>query len=734
MRKLILFLLLLFVHVTLSAQVIDNPKFKARAGNIYNIVRIERTDEATRLHIHAIFRPHWWIKMENNTYLEDAETGKRYAFTGAEGIELNKEVFMPESGQMDFVLIYEPLPCETTQIHCINPDYKAFNTYDISLVASDKKKASPLEAVHGNWFDCERGGWVIGIYDSVTIVNNRIYTNKQVRKRKKNIELTLQDKLDGQILTLLVALQRNGTCKLMQGENQHVLTRTSQQVEVLADNGYEHFFYADTALLQGYIEGYDTRLGFETGLVYLKHIATGRDFPTVVQIAPDGTFACKLPLQHPESLAVWIDEKYISFFIEPGQTQTMYISWEDLMARDRARDIYFPVPGIHFMGGSAHLSYLSKELGNLMTYDYSKLQNAQMTLTPAQFKESLVPSVNRWQQVADSLAIFYQASQKAVKLIRHSAALWEGQVCFDFAMNRSYYAYKNPDNEVLKVNTDENYYDFLHRMPIDDPEMLVWNMAHIFVNRFEFMDILRTVESGMEIDEGLTDEEVAEMYYTHQIVRKAKLDSLIERICGKANPFLWQLAGVRQIKSKMFGLGYAQRRAYIERQLQVLKEHPFLVSELEKVYAELQAEERTKSYELPEGKATDIFRNIIKEHAGKVLFIDFWGTTCGPCRAGIESTAELRRKYKDHPEFKFIYITGEYDSPKAAYDRYVEQHLKGEATYYLSGTEFNYLRELFKFNGIPHYELVEKDGTISIEHINTGCLFDYLQERFPLEE
>ena len=90
--KTILLCMMLMLSGMLTAQTVDNPPFKARSGSIGNITRIERTPDGTRVYIHAIFRPHWWIKEEGDSYLEDAATGKKYQFKSAEGIELNKEV------------------------------------------------------------------------------------------------------------------------------------------------------------------------------------------------------------------------------------------------------------------------------------------------------------------------------------------------------------------------------------------------------------------------------------------------------------------------------------------------------------------------------------------------------------------------------------------------------------------------------------------------------------------
>ena len=733
MKKLILFFLVLMAMITTSAQVIDNPKFKAREGSLTTITRIERTAEATRLSIHAVFLPNNWIRLNDRTYLEDVVTGKHYAFVCAEGFEMNKEVYLPETGQMDFVLVFEPLPSEVKQINWIVPNDNETNTYDISLMTDDKGQVSPLEAFRGNWF-CDTSGWTLGVYDSVVIADNRIYICEQIRQRKKGVELTLRDKQGGETTTLKLKAGKNGSCRLVQNGKRRELTRDARPAEVVADNGYDQFFRAETATLQGIINGYDPRLGFTTGLIYLANLLTDEDFPTVVPIAPDGTFSVRLPLQHPMSLNLLINNAWLSFFLEPGQTQAMYLDWEDMLARSRARDRNFPIRNTQFMGDGAHMSCLAKALSEGTGYNFSKLMQAVETRTPVQFKEESKPELAMWQQEADSLTAIYGASQKAADLIRQSALLEEGEMFLSYDMYRTFNTPEGTENEALKAPMTDDFYDFLRRMPVDKPEMLACDGANIFLNRFEFMRILWKVSTGMKVDPEWTDEEQARKWHEHEVAERARMDSLVAELCGKDNPFLWQVAGLHQLKSRLQELdNQEERQAYLEQQKEKVKDYPYLVTVADKIYADLLAEESSETYKLPEGEAADIFRRIIKEHEGKVLFVDFWATTCGPCRAGIEATADLRRKYKDHPDFKFIYITGERESPRAHYDQYVSEHLKGEASYYLSDKEYSYMRQLFKFNGIPHYEMVEKDGTIFRSNRSTFDLENYLNERFPLE-
>lgn len=574
-----------------------------------------------------------------------------------------------------------------------------------SALASAQDTPAPLlEAFRGNWF-ADRIGWALGVYDSVVIANNRIYTCEHVRRHKKGVELTLRDKQSGQSQAMRLSTRKNGICRMIQDDEVCEMTREERPAAVPADNGYEQFFRADTATLQGIINGYPHGSGFDTGMIYLHNSVTDEDSPMVVPIAPDGTFTVRLPLQHPISQNVVFNDEWFPFFIEPGQKQTMYLEWEDVLDRDEGNGSTIFHPTTQFMGDDAHLSYLTKDLDNVPGYDYSEFPKEIRILTPAQFKKKVEAARDRWQQQGDSLAMVYGASQKAVKLIRQELALREGQVIFEFGKYRPLYARREPNNEALNAPITEDFYDFLRRMPLDDPEVLACGNINYFPNNLAFNPLLQD------------------------------RDSLVASLCGTQRPFLWQVADILEMKNSLTDHEtYESLQTHKMQQKEACKEYPYLVACVDKIYSDLQAKLRSESYELPEGEATDIFLRIIRENERKVLFVDFWATWCGYCLQGIEYTADLRRKYKDHPDVKFIFISGGNEASRSEYDKYVDEHLKGETTYYLSEKEFGQLRQLFRFSAIPHYELVEKDGTISREHVDANSLRSYLNDRFPLGE
>jgi thiol-disulfide isomerase/thioredoxin len=122
--------------------------------------------------------------------------------------------------------------------------------------------------------------------------------------------------------------------------------------------------------------------------------------------------------------------------------------------------------------------------------------------------------------------------------------------------------------------------------------------------------------------------------------------------------------------------------------------------------------DKQMSYSLPEREATTLLKKITDKYKGKYVYLDFWSTFCGPCRANIESSKPWREELRNNPDFEFVYITGDKSSPKTTYEEYVAQNLNGAECYRIPEEDYKKLKVLFKFTGFPHHEALDPNGNV----------------------
>ncbi|MDR2271621.1 MAG: TlpA family protein disulfide reductase [Sphingobacterium sp.] len=100
----------------------------------------------------------------------------------------------------------------------------------------------------------------------------------------------------------------------------------------------------------------------------------------------------------------------------------------------------------------------------------------------------------------------------------------------------------------------------------------------------------------------------------------------------------------------------------------------------------------------------------VSDLKGKVVFINFWATWCGPCRAEMPSINVLYDKFKDNPAVVFLIVEIEGDKEKAA--AFVKnEKLTLPISYPNSDIPKEWLSE-----SIPTTVILDKEGNLATRH------------------
>ena len=100
--------LMLLVSCSLDNRVIEKPVFLAGNTTSIEVSKVTLTDSTTVLDIFARYQPKYWIRIAGSSCLTD-DKGNIYPVQSGVGIELDKEFWMPESGEAEFQLVFPRL-------------------------------------------------------------------------------------------------------------------------------------------------------------------------------------------------------------------------------------------------------------------------------------------------------------------------------------------------------------------------------------------------------------------------------------------------------------------------------------------------------------------------------------------------------------------------------------------------------------------------------------------------
>lgn len=103
------------------------------------------------------------------------------------------------------------------------------------------------------------------------------------------------------------------------------------------------------------------------------------------------------------------------------------------------------------------------------------------------------------------------------------------------------------------------------------------------------------------------------------------------------------------------------------------------------------------------------FQDIIDQYKGKVLYLDFWASWCGPCRREMPYSLELQEYFKGK-DVAFVYISS--DSGFEEWERMIRiLQITGDH-YRVTRTVKKEYNDVFNVRFIPRYVIYDKAGAV----------------------
>lgn len=489
----------------------------------------------------------------------------------------------------------------------------------------------------------------------------------------------------------------------------------------------DDWFQTDTITLKGRIEGYDAeKFGFTSMECSFSDVfESDQSTVLLLNITEDGTFCKKFLCSYPvQQVFYTTDSKVffheIPFFARPGETidvtvrkgslgqyECVYNSGSSkdverwLRTSDELAKSFSPL--WHFEGTFEEANEVADMTWKMVMLKLQKLIRSEH-YTPMEVQLAL----------ADAQARFGQDYLGCI--VKQADALVNREKCDSLGRAEIL------DSAEWKKYCDAATYAPLRRIDFDNPLLFASYHFYLLQNRIEFARPLATssiVLSFESYSKHLTDYLAA-----LQGLMGDDHNNLMAQLCAyKDFAFLFdnfrEDGAAYQYVVNNTQLTEEQKQRNIDGWPTLAKMMPLYLDAFKHPYFRQKAEQfrdrklsqKDLVTQRPYTPAAEMIRTLADKYPGKFLFIDFWGMSCGPCRAAIQQSKELRAEIAKRDDVKLIFIAEE-STPDGseAYKKYVAEWLAGEEAVCVSNAEFSRLQEMFEFNGIPHYETITPDG------------------------
>ncbi|MDO3695078.1 hypothetical protein QVZ41_09505 [Wenyingzhuangia sp. chi5] len=462
------------------------------------------------------------------------------------------------------------------------------------------------------------------------------------------------------------------------------------------------FFNDSPARIVGYIKGYNGNqaLDFTTGMFYAENVfEQGSRTPILINIHPDGRFEADIPLSHSVFSKIFINNKWIPFYLEPQQTLAMVIDAKGLYPKEPRKNGF---KNTLFLGSLAQVNYDLINY-NHEDFNYDDYYKKTQKLSNDEYKKY------RQEQLQENLENYHnyvfkrQITSKATKILKNTILVDNAVYLFDFLQHHPTDVLLEPLNKIYKPNAKDDFYEFLNTIPWNDQSLLLADQFSTFINRFETLNRLQ-INSVMTFS---SDDD-----YVPKLTKDLRAkDSIAKNVLGiDVTSFVYNLPKIRRLK---YVIEFVKNEEKVTTFWNTVKttNNPILNKKALQIINQYFIQ-KEQGVEIPNTKAGTILKKIIKPFKNKTIFLKFWTYATGThsLKNELEKAINpIQQKYKD--EVVFIYITEDDKNFKDQYTVFVKEHNLSN-NFKISEDETHHIQQLFKNAKTDFWVFINKEGKI----------------------
>ncbi len=720
-----------------------------------SISKVEFCDTATVLTLHMEFPAGQQIGFSSETILQ--ADGEDYKIKGIKDYALNAGITIPQSGEQDIHIIFNPLPKDVKSITFNMPG--AFTINDIRDRYGMKKGIADTY-----WRNEMTGDWILGVGKDHLVYGSNIWNITSQTEQKG--AFTIKAKNGNDAITIKISKTKAGKRTIMVGKDKTVCSMITSSslpdypakdtMTKLADNGYR---MGDSITIIGWYKDMPQEmrdLSHEFEASY-EGIFTDSEKMYSTPIDSLGFFTLRMPVDNTQMLYCDWRRSNVVFVVEPGETYFLLKDFAEdktlIMGRNaRMQNEWLANYGCLDRGNYQKL----QELGGPMPYlaNCDSLKNAALSKLDALCKEH--PTL----------------SARTVNLLRNDIISSAGgslmQRCYsmpDFTLPQEYvdYVTENYWNKIEGPYTalgnrytsfSRDYSNHLLRHlpePVEMPSIYALkrankegkiklsneDMAIISKHTTAFQSFKKDMEEAPDslkqkvVDDFNNCKVVSDVnaIFSREGVQEAVIPILsiydFDRFLSVTDSLGWDKTKQDiALATKFYNdidhdrstlnpsiLAFVDANIEYEAAKQAIHE---LNDKYEAISKRTLSSDNLKSNddvkELSEGE--QILRKIIEPYRGKLVLLDVWGTWCGPCKEALSHSQEEYERLKDYP-IVYLYLANR--SPEENWKNVInEYNITGDNVvhYNLPDAQQKAVENYLQINAFPTYKLFDQQGNL----------------------